>query len=106
MLSIHEDNVNLSASEVVVPWAPKDVRTIFEPIDAFAEIDAAIATTRIQEGVATSLGLQPIATVRTTSSTSLSYETHLYRIRLVFPQSKLAVFTRDCRINRYTGVKR
>jgi hypothetical protein len=94
MLSIHEDNVNLASRGVVVQVklrTPKDVETGFAPIDTFAEIDTSIATTRIQEGVATSLGLEPIGTIKTTSSTTLSYETHLYRIRLVFPQCKLAL---------------
>ncbi len=93
MRSIHEDNVNLAATGAVVPvrlWVPRNVKPTVLPIDTYAEIDTAIATTRIQEGVATSLGLQPIATIKTSSSTALSYETHLYRIRLVFPQSKLA----------------
>jgi hypothetical protein len=93
MLSIHENTVNLVATGAVVPvrlWVPRNVKPTVLPIDTFAEIDTAIATTRIQEGVATSLGLQPIATVKTTSSTALSFETYLYRIRLVFPQNKLA----------------
>jgi hypothetical protein len=93
MLTIHEDNVNLAARGAIIHvklWAPKDVKTSFEPINAFAEIDTSIGTTRIQEGVATSLGLTPIGTIKTTSSTTLSYETNLYRIRLIFPQSKVA----------------
>lgn len=65
--------------------APKETESIELPIDTLAEIDTGVLITRIQEGVATSLGLQPTGTVKITSATTPEYETFRYRIRLLFP---------------------
>ena len=71
-------------------WVPQAVKTTLSPIDALAEINTAVAHTYIQEGVATSLGLEPAGTVRITSATTHTYETHLFRIRIAFPDGNRA----------------
>ena len=65
--------------------APEEVASTEPPIDTLAEIDTGVLITRIQEGVATSLGLEPNGTVKITTATDAVYESYLYRIRLVFP---------------------
>src|SRR5438046_835463 len=65
--------------------APKEVKPTVPPIDALAEIDTSIVVTRIQEGVATSLGLEPAGKVKIMTDTTPAYESYLYRIRLQFP---------------------
>ena len=55
------------------------------PIDTLAEIDTGVLITRIQEGVATSLGLEPAETIKITTATKPAYESYLYCIRVVFP---------------------
>ncbi len=66
--------------------APKEVKPMVPPIiDTLAEIDTGVLITRIQEGVATSLGLEPAGTVKITTATTPVYEAYLYRIRLLFP---------------------
>ena len=65
--------------------APEAVKRMVPPIDTLAEIDTGVLITRIQEGVATSLGLEPARTVKITTATAAVYEAYLYRIRLVFP---------------------
>lgn len=42
--------------------------------------------TVIQEGIATSLGLDPVGTIKITTVTTPVYECYQYRIRLLFPQ--------------------
>ena len=54
-------------------------------IVTLAEIDTGVLMTRIQEGVATSLGLEPAGTVKITTATTAAYESYLYRIRVLFP---------------------
>ena len=65
--------------------APKETESIELPIDTLAEIDTGVLITHIQEGVATSLGLEPAGKVKITTATTPEYETYRYRIRLVFP---------------------
>lgn len=65
--------------------APEEVASTEPPIDTLAEIDTSVLITRIQEGVATSLGLEPTGTVKITTATTMVYECYLYRLRLVFP---------------------
>jgi hypothetical protein len=65
--------------------APEAVKPLVPPIDILAEIDTGVLITRIQEGVATSLGLEPDRTVKISAATDAVYESYLYRIRLVFP---------------------
>jgi predicted aspartyl protease len=70
-------------------WVPRQLKSDQQPIDTLAEIDTAIATTCIQEGVATSLGLEPVGTKTITTALKLKYEAHLFRIRVVFPEQKM-----------------
>jgi hypothetical protein len=65
--------------------APKEAASTVPPMDALAEIDTGVLMTRIQEGVATSLGLEPIGTVTIMTATTLAYKAYKYRIRLVVP---------------------
>ena len=65
--------------------APKEAASTVPPMDTLAEIDTGVLITRIQEGVATSLGLEPDRTVKITTATDAVYESYLYCIRLVFP---------------------
>ncbi len=65
--------------------APKETASTVPPMDALAEIDTGVLMTRIQEGVATSLGLEPIGTVKITTTATLAYKAYKYRIRLVVP---------------------
>lgn len=68
--------------------APKDVASAVLPIDTLAEIDTGVLMTRIQEGVATSLGLEPNGTVKITTATAPVYEVYRYRIRVGFPSGE------------------
>ena len=93
MFTIHKDYRDLKASVALVAvqlCTPRAVLPASEPITTLAEIDTTIVTTRIMEGVATSLGLTPTGTVRITSSTALAYETYRYSIRLVLPEHNIA----------------
>jgi len=75
-------------------WVPEEVKPTVPPtvppIDAFAEINTAAMYTCIQEGVATSLGLEPKDTITITTVTNRAYESYVYRIRLVLPSGKAA----------------
>ena len=71
-------------------WVPKQVVSTLVPIDTLAVIDTALATTCIQEGVATSLGLQPSGMVTITTATTVMYKTHLFRIRVAFPEGNMS----------------
>src|SRR6266699_1916903 len=71
-------------------WVPKQVVSTLAPIDTLAVIDTALATTCIQEGVATSLGLQPSGMVTITTATTVMYKTHLFRIRVAFPEGNMS----------------
>jgi hypothetical protein len=85
--------INLAESGVLIAvqlCAPSVVSAPQPPIDTLAEIDTGILITRIQEGVATSLGLEPTGTVKITSATTHTYETYLFRIRIAFPEGNMA----------------
>ncbi len=71
-------------------WVPRQAETKIEPIDALAEINTAYPQTFIQEGVATSLGLQPANTVKITTATTPIYEAHQFLVRIVFPAANRA----------------
>jgi hypothetical protein len=57
--------------------APEEVESAAPSIDTLAEIDTGVLMTRIQEGVATSLGLEPVETVNITTATAAFYESYL-----------------------------
>lgn len=80
----------LIAVKLWVPklWAPEEFKPTVPPMDAFAEINTSAMHTCIQEGVATSLGLEPKDTIKITTVTNRAYESYVYRIRLVFPNGK------------------
>jgi hypothetical protein len=85
------DNLAASGPLVTVKlWVPRHVESTCAPIDTLAEIDTAIARTCVQEGVATSLGLETIGTIKITTTTAPMYEAHVFRIRLVFPEWNMA----------------
>jgi len=65
--------------------APKHLPSTEPPIDTLAEINTSSVNTFIQEGVATSLGLEPIEPIEITTATQPVYESYVYRIRLLFP---------------------
>ena len=75
-------------------WVPESVtaertrqaKPVVPPIDTLAEVDTGAMHTIIQEGVATSLGLDPVGTTKITTVTTPVYECYLYRIQLLFPQ--------------------
>jgi hypothetical protein len=70
-------------------WVPLNVKSDALPIDALAEINIALAHTYIQEGIATSLGLEPAGTMIVTSSTKPKYEAHIFRLRVAFPDEQM-----------------
>lgn len=93
MFTIDEKNLDLAACGALVTvnlWVPREVKSTIEPIETLAEIDTALARTSIQEGVATSLGLEPVGTTKITTATAPMYEAHVFRIRLVFPDGNVA----------------
>src|SRR2546421_3385291 len=93
MFTIHETNPDLATSGALVAvklWVPRSVQSAREPIETTAEIGTSFACTYIQEGVATSLGLEPTGTVKITSTTKPVSVAQRYLIRLVFPQNNLA----------------
>jgi hypothetical protein len=65
--------------------APAIAASTVPPIDTVAEVNTSAMYTYIQEGVATSLGLQPIEAIKITATTKPVYESYMYRIRLLFP---------------------
>ena len=65
-------------------WVPRSVKSDIEPIDTMAEISTAYPQTFIQEGVATSLGLEPSGTIHITTATKPRFKAHLFRIRVIF----------------------
>jgi hypothetical protein len=65
------------------------MQSTLPPIDTLAEINTALAMTYIQEGVATSLGLEPGGKMLITSTTKPKHEVHLYRLRIAFPEEKM-----------------
>jgi hypothetical protein len=66
-------------------WVPRQVQSNIEPINALAEINTAYTQTFIQEGIATSLGLQPAGTVKIATATKPLYEVHQFLLRVIFP---------------------
>ncbi len=70
-------------------WVPRQLKSDLQPIDTLAEIDTGVLLTRIQEGVATSLGLEPVGTRTISSSLKLKFEAHLFRVQVVFPEQKM-----------------
>ena len=71
-------------------WVPRQLKSDLQPIDTLAEVDTALPNTFVQEGVATSLGLEPVGTKTVTTALKLKYEAHLFRIRIEFPEQKMA----------------
>ena len=69
---------------------PGTVQSTLPPIDTLAEINTATAHTYIQEGVATSLGLEPFGMVQITSATTHTYQTYAFRIRIAFIEANRA----------------
>jgi hypothetical protein len=69
-------------------WVPQQVKSTIPPIDTLAEISTSALHTCIQEGVATSLGLNPKGTVKITTATNQAYESYAYQTRIVFPHGK------------------
>jgi hypothetical protein len=67
-------------------WVPIGMKSDVLPIEALAEINIALPHTFIQEGVATSLGLEPSGILTITTATKPKYETHLFKLRVVFPK--------------------
>jgi hypothetical protein len=92
MFTIYEKNLDLVASGALVAvnlWVPRAVKSTIEPIETLAQIDTALARTCIQEGVATSLGLEPVGITKITTATAPTYEAHVFRIRVVFPDGNM-----------------
>ena len=69
---------------------PHGLRTSHPPLDTLAGINPANAQTLIQEGIATSLGLQPKGAAKVITTTSFGYEVREYVVRLVLPDAGLA----------------
>ncbi len=85
------DNLAVSGPLVTVKlWVPVGMKSTLRPIDAMAEINIALAHTFIQEGVATSLGLEPSGIITITTATKPKYEAHLFRLRIAFPERHMA----------------
>src|ERR1051326_1628136 len=70
-------------------WVPRHVTTTRDSISTTAEISTAHAYTYIQEGIGTSLGLEPVGTVKITTATTAQYEACLFRIRVNFSDSNM-----------------
>lgn len=66
--------------------APETVKPMVPPIDTMAEIDTGVLITRIQEGVATSLGLTSTGKLRVPTSFRPVYEADAYLLRIQFPE--------------------
>jgi predicted aspartyl protease len=93
MSSSTEKPFDLATSGALVSvklWVPRELKSTVEPIETLAEIDTALARTVIQEGVATSLGLEPIGITKIRTATRPEYKAHVFRIRIVFPERNMA----------------
>lgn len=93
MSSMFEKTTDLTLSGPLVAvkiWGPKRFKSVCTPIDTLAEINTGIAHTFVQEGVATSLGLEPVGRMKIRTSSSLAFESYLFRIRVVFPEGNMA----------------
>jgi hypothetical protein len=71
-------------------WVPTSVQSTIEPIETLAEINTAIPHTYIQEGIGTSLGLEPIGMENITSATTHIYKAYRFRIRIALMEAKQA----------------
>jgi hypothetical protein len=87
MFSIFETTDNLVENGAIVKVQILSSSQL--PFDTYAEINTVSEVSCIQEGVATSLGLEPISAIKIMTPNHLAYETYLYDIRLVFPQHNL-----------------
>ena len=70
-------------------WMPISVKSDVLPIDTLAEINIALPNTYIQEGVATSLGLEPTGKIFVSTSTKAKYEAYVFRLRVVLPDNNM-----------------
>jgi len=71
-------------------WVPVGVKSDALPVDALAEIHIGLPYTCIQEGIATSLGLEPAGTINVTTATKPTHKAHIYRIRVAFPDGQMS----------------
>jgi hypothetical protein len=71
-------------------WTPRLVQPCIDPIIALAEINTVYTQTFIQEGIATSLGLQPAGTIRIATAGKPLYEVHQFLLRVIFPADNWA----------------
>jgi len=72
----------------VALWVLRHIETITEPIETFAELNAAYPRTYMLEGIGTSLRLHPISKTKILSGTSYEYEAWKYHIRIAFIEFK------------------
>ena len=80
---------------VVKLWVPRSVQSNLQPIDTLAEINMAYNQTFIQEGIATSLGLQPCGTTKIATATKPLFETYVYQVRVVLPDRAFEVMAAE-----------
>jgi hypothetical protein len=71
-------------------YTPRVMQPYAEPITALAEINTAYTQTFIQEGIATSLGLEPVGKIRIATATRPPCEVHEYLLRIIFPADNQA----------------
>ena len=91
MFDIQEQDIDLVKTGALVAvrlWVP-EVKPGVVPIETMAEINTGLAQTFIQEGVATSLKLEPVGKVTIRTSAALEMEVYLFRLRIVFPADNL-----------------
>lgn len=90
MLSIIKRPADLACTGPLIDvklWVPESTEQeepAIPPVAVVAEINTGASRTIIQEGVATSLGLEPAGTVQIATITTMVHESYEYRIRLVF----------------------
>jgi len=76
-------------------WVPRQVQSTVEPITTLAEVNTAYPQTFIQEGIATSLGLQPAGTIKVATATKPAIEVYQFLIRIVFPNQAFEVMAAE-----------
>ena len=76
-------------------WVPRSVQSNLRPINTLAEINMAYNQTFIQEGIATSLGLQPYGTTKIATATKPLFETYVYQVRVVLPDRAFEVMAAE-----------
>ena len=59
--------------------------SVASPIQVSAMIDTGASSTLIQEGIAQSLGLNPVGVTNITTPTSVNKPCHIYYVRIIFP---------------------